>query len=162
MTASGTIRVLVCAALLGGAAACASSVGRSRVVAEAGTYDYVMRTGETGDLRGRLVVDSGTVVLEPESGRCRTDPGSANIGSAVYLCDNSVDIGDLRVTIDRRNPLHRSSWTGWSTRSVTREVCDRYAADQAGRRVCVASRREQVEERVRVGGSLDFTRRPTT
>lgn len=140
-------------------AGCASASTRTDVPTPDGIYEFITRTGETGELRGKLVVVGGELSMEPDQGICRVDAAYASMERVRFVCDNVSEVEDLALVVDRRFPVTRSMWTGTVRRTRTRQVCVAYAT-QNGRQVCVRTETQTYEERAAVRGPLTFRPRP--
>ena len=149
-------RLLACLAAIGG---CAGTKGQAEVPTLDGIYDFTTRTGEVGELRGRLVVVGGELSMEPDQGICRVDAAFVSFERQRFLCDNTSEVEDLALVVDRRFPLTSSIWTGIVQRTRTRQVCVAYAT-RDGRQVCVRTETQTYRERAAVRGPLTFRRRP--
>jgi len=124
-----------------------------------GIYEFITRTGERGELRGRLMLIAGEVTLEPEFGTCRVDAAYASLERQRFLCDNTSEVENLALLVDRRFPTTRSRWTGTVRERRTRTVCVQYTT-QNGRQVCVRTETQTYEVRSAVSGPLTFRPRP--
>lgn len=103
-----------------------------------GTYAFTANLPEQ-QLRGRLRVTGGEIMLEPAAGTCqvmRSDSLAVN-----YSCNGSGRYESISLRIDRHRPSERSTWSASRRVQRTRQVCAEYGM-VSGQQVCLRTHTE--------------------
>jgi hypothetical protein len=145
-----------------GLAACASSGssggGREPAGPIEGDYEYVANIPGQQVL-GRLRIVGDTMLVDPNNDYCRPVIGAPDPMYIRYTCNGPSSFEQLVLTLDRRNPVQFSRWSGTIRVRKQREVCVRYEIQQ-GRQVCVLTQMEPYETTESRSGRLQIRRAP--
>ena len=126
-------------------------------VAESGRFSFAIETRDGVRMKGVLDVSADTIVARSESAPCRHIAEQSTSGAITYECGVSGTPG-LRLSIDRRYPIRRSSWSVMTPVRKKRDVCVAHRTWENGTQTCTRSMPEEYIEQVRVTGQLVVTR----
>jgi len=153
-----------CAATLLTASIVAMACGNPRPVdtvdppvAEAGRFSFAIETRDGVRMKGVLDVSADTIVARSESAPCRHMGEQSTSSAITYECGVAGTSG-LRLSIDRRYPVRRSSWSLLTPVRKKRDVCVAHRTWENGTQTCTRSMPEEYIEQVRVTGQLVVTR----
>jgi hypothetical protein len=141
--------------------ACGASTPRPRELADSqlGTFRFLERVGGSDrsgaaavTLEGILTITRDTIEVNMTPGPCRYEDQSRSSLFIRYKC------ADVFVSVDRANPLNRSSYWMSVLERVPVRVCARYGTNAAGNQVCVAYTNTYEERRVNRSGRLLLNR----
>ena len=128
-----------------------------RPVAELGRFAFAIETREGVRMKGVLDVSVDTIVARSESAPCRRMTEQSTGTAIAYECAVPGTPG-LRLSLDRRHPVRRSSWSLLTPVRKKRDVCVAYRTWENGTQTCTRSMPEDYIEQVRVTGELVVTR----
>jgi hypothetical protein len=153
-----------CAAALLTTGVVATSCGTQRhvdlvdpPVAELGRFAFAIETRDGVRMKGVLDVSVDTIVARSESAPCRLMAEHSTGTAITYECGVPGTPG-LRLLLDRRHPVRRSSWSLMTPVRKKRDVCVAYRTWENGTQTCTRSVPEEYIEQVRVTGELVVTR----
>ena len=126
-------------------------------VAEQGRFSFAIETRDGVRMKGLLDVSADTIVARSESAPCRHMAEQSTSAAITYECGVPGTQG-LRLSLDRRNPVRRSSWSLMTPVRKKRDVCVAYRTWENGTQTCTRSVPEEYIEQVRVTGELVVTR----
>ncbi len=144
--------VIAATLLLGGCTKGVSAAARPQLRAD-GDYRFSERINQSNQLfEGTVSVRGDTVLVTAEPGPCRydTEPRDGG-GPFVYRC------ADLRVFVDRLDPVSGATYQGNVIVPGQRTACARYETSPTGQRTCVEQRTEPFDRSVTVRGKLHLT-----
>jgi hypothetical protein len=130
-------------------AACASARGPASP--PEGTYRFTERVAQASSdltIEGELHLRRDTIQLDYQRGICRYDAQSSNGLRIMYRCGEAV------FSIDRRDPLNRTTYAVPVTVLVPVRSCVRYTTTADGRSVCAQWQTVNEERRVLRTGFL--------
>jgi hypothetical protein len=142
------------------AAACSTQRGveaSNPPVAEVGRYSFTLETRDGVRMTGLLDVGADTIVARSESAPCRVMAERSTSAAIAYECQVAGTSG-VRLSLDRRHPVRRSTWSVLTPVRKKRDVCLEYRTWENGTRTCVTSMPEEYTEQVLVSGELVVTR----
>ena len=108
-------------------------------------------------MKGVLDVSADTIVARSESAPCRHMAEQSTTAAIAYECGVPGTPG-LRLSLDRRYPVRRSSWSVMTPVRRKRDVCVAHRTWENGTQSCTRSMPEEYIEQVRVTGQLVVTR----
>ena len=153
-----------CAAALLTAIIVAAACGRPRPVdladppvAESGRFSFAIETRDGVRMKGVLDVSADTIVARSESAPCRHIAEHSTSGAITYECA-VPGTPSLRLSLDRRFPIRRSSWSVMTPVRKKRDVCVAHRTWENGTQTCTRSMPEEYIDHVRVTGQLVVTR----
>ena len=126
-------------------------------VADLGRFSFAIETREGVRMTGLLDVGADTIVARSESAPCQVMPDRSTSAAISYECKAPGTSG-VRLSLDRRNPVRRSTWSVLTPVRKRRDACTQYRTWENGTRTCVASMPEEYIERVLVSDKLVVTR----
>ncbi|HEX6943797.1 MAG TPA: hypothetical protein VF128_12780 [Gemmatimonadaceae bacterium] len=121
--------------------------------AELGRFSFAIETRDGIRMTGLLDVSADTVVARLESAPCRVMAERSSNAAISYECKVPGTSG-VRLSLDRRYPLRRSTWSVLTPVRRRRDVCTEYRTWENGTRSCVTSMPEEYIEQVFVTGEL--------
>lgn len=142
------------------AAACSTSRRVDAVdlpAAELGRFSFAIETRDGVRVKGVLDISPDTMVARSESSPCRHMAEQSTSAAITYECGVPGTSG-LRLSLDRRHPVRRSSWSVMTPVRKKRDVCVAYRTWENGTQTCTRSMPEEYIEQVRVTGQLMVTR----
>lgn len=125
--------------------------------AELGRFAFAVETRDGVRMKGVLDVSVDTIVARSESAPCRLMAEHSTGTAITYECDVPGTPG-MRLSVDRRHPVRRSSWSLLTPVRRKRDVCVAYRTWENGTQTCTRSMSEEYIEQVRVTGDLLVTR----
>ena len=126
-------------------------------VAESGRFSFAVESRDGVRMKGVLDVSADTIVARSESAPCRHMAEQSTSAAITYECGVPGTPG-LRLSLDRRYPVRRSSWSVMVPVRKKRDVCAVYRTWENGTQTCTRSTPEEYIEQVRVTGQLVVTR----
>ena len=108
-------------------------------------------------MKGVIDVSADTIVARSESAPCRHMAGQSTSAAITYECGLPGTPG-LRLSLDRRYPIRRSSWSVMTPVRKKRDVCVAHRTWENGTQTCTRSMPEEYIDQVRVTGQLIVTR----
>ena len=142
------------------AAACSAARPADLVdlpVPEFGRFSFAIETRDGVRMKGLLDVSTDTIVARSESAPCRHMAEQSTSTAITYECGVPGTPG-MRLSLDRRHPIRRSSWSVMTPVRKKRDVCVAYRTWENGTQTCTRSVPEEYIEQVRVTGDLVVTR----
>ena len=124
---------------------------------ELGRFSFAIETRDGVRMNGLLDVSTDTIVARSESAPCRHMAEQSTSTAITYECGVPGTPG-LRLSLDRRHPIRRSSWSVMTPVRKKRDVCVAYRTWENGTQTCTRSVPEEYIEQVRVTGELVVTR----
>lgn len=112
-------------------------------------HEAVPNTRPPVTIEGTIQVRPDTLIVDVLPGPCRPEQS----GPQAYL----VSCNELRLWFDRRDPIHRNSYSVRTLGYVTEKKCAAYARDSNGVNRCVREVTEYIEKTITQSGRL----RPT-
>ena len=126
-------------------------------VAEVGRFSFAIETRDGIRMTGLLDVGADTIVARSEAAPCRVMPERSTTAAVSYECKAPGTPG-VRLSLDRRAPVRRSTWSVLTPVKKRRDVCTEYRTWENGTRTCVTSMPEEYIEQVLVTDKLVVTR----
>ena len=126
-------------------------------VAELGRFSFAIETRDGVRMNGVLDVSADTIVARSEAAPCRHMAEQSTSSAITYECGVPGTPG-MRLLLDRRHPVRRSSWSLMTPVRKKRDVCVAYRTWENGTQTCTRSVPEEYIEQVRVTGELVVTR----
>ncbi|CAN5899338.1 hypothetical protein BH11GEM1_BH11GEM1_23460 [soil metagenome] len=118
-----------------------------------GTWRFFEQVSQDLVLEGQFTVEQDTIDVDIRPGPCRYERDRSNMLAITYSCGPEVSF-----SFDRSDPVRRARYSALVHLTEQRTVCRRYAADSAGRRVCVETGQETVFRDARRSGILRVER----
>src|SRR5687768_1527651 len=125
-------------------------------LSDLGRFSFVVEGRDVGRMTGLLDVTLDTIVARSEMAPCRVVPEKDRAYLA-YECAAPGTTG-VRLTLDRRNPVRRSTWSILTPVRKKRDVCVAFRTWENGTRTCTRTMPEEYIEQVRRAGDLVVTR----
>ena len=126
-------------------------------ITELGRYSFAIETRDGVRMTGLLDVGVDTIVARSEAAPCRVMADLSTTAAISYECKAPGTSG-VRLLLDRRHPVRRSTWSVLTPVRKKREVCLEYRTWENGTRTCVTSMPEEYIEQVVVSDKLVVTR----
>ena len=126
-------------------------------VTESGRFSFAIETRDGVRMKGVLDVSADTIVARSESAPCRHMAEQSTSAAITYECGVPGTSG-LRLSLDRRYPVRRSTWSVITPVRKKRDVCVAHRTWENGTQTCTRSMPEEYIEQVRVTGQLVVTR----
>ena len=108
-------------------------------------------------MSGLLDVSLDTIVVRSEAAPCRVMAEQSSRAALLYECGVPGTPG-VRLSLDRRHPVRRSTWSVMMPVRKKRDVCVAYRTWENGTQTCTRSVPEEYIEQTRVSGELVVTR----
>ena len=124
---------------------------------ELGRFAFAIETRDGVRMTGLLDVGVDTIVARSEAAPCRVMTERATSTAISFECMVPGTSG-VRLSVDRRRPVRRSTWSVLTPVRKKRDVCLEYRTWENGTRTCVTSMPEEYIEQVLVSGELVVTR----
>jgi hypothetical protein len=139
--------------------ACRSRQGSGEVVPleDVGRFSFLVEARDGVRMTGWLDVTLDTIVARSESAPCRFVAEQADRTHLPYECAAPGTSG-VRLLLDRRYPLRRSTWSVVTPVRRKRDVCVAFRTWENGTRTCTRTMPEEYIEQVRQAGELVVTR----
>ena len=125
--------------------------------AEVGRFSFAIETRDGVRMKGLIDVSADTIVARTELAPCRHMAEQSTTTAITYECGVAGTPG-VRLSLDRRHPVRRSSWSVMTPVRKKRDVCVAYRTWESGAQSCTQSMPEEYIEQVRVTGQLVVTR----
>lgn len=109
-------------------------------------HEPVGNTRPPVTIEGTIQVRPDTLIVDVLPGPCR--PEQSGPQSWIVSCN------DLRLWFDRRDPIHRNSYSVRTLGYVTEKRCAQYARDSSGNSRCVREVTEYIEKTITRTGQL--------
>lgn len=126
-------------------------------VEELGRFSFAIETRDGVRMSGLLDVSLDTIVVRSELAPCRTVAGQSTSTALTYECAVPGTPG-VRLLLDRRHPVRRSTWSVTMPVRKKRDVCVAFRTWENGTQTCTRSVPEEYIEQVKVSGELAVTR----
>lgn len=126
-------------------------------VAELGRFSFAIETREGVRMKGLLDVSVDTIVARSDAAPCERMNERSTSAVIAYECKVPGTSG-VKLLLDRRHPVRRSTWSVLTPIRKTRSVCTDFRTLENGTRTCTTSMPEEYIEQVLVSGELVVTR----
>ena len=124
---------------------------------ELGRFSFAIETRDGVRMTGLLDVSLDTIVARSETVPCRALAEQSSSAALAYECDVPGTPG-VRLSLDRRHPVRRSTWSVVMPVRKKRDVCVAWRTWENGAQTCTRSVPEDYIENTRVTGELVVTR----
>ena len=141
----------------GGCSARQGPGGADLPLEELGRFSFAIETRDGVRMTGLLDVSLDTIVARSETAPCRVMAEQSSSSALTYECGVPGTPG-VRLSLDRRHPVRRSTWSVTMPVRKKRDVCVAWRTWENGTQTCTRSVPEEYTENTRVTGELIVTR----
>jgi hypothetical protein len=124
---------------------------------ELGRFSFAIETRDGVRMSGLLDVSLDTIVARSELAPCRVTAEQSTSAAFTYECRVPGTPG-VKLLLDRRHPVRRSTWSVLMPVRKKRDVCVAFRTWENGTQTCTRSVPEEYIEQVKVSGELVVTR----